>query len=52
MQVIGIVNLYLKFKVNLSNAKEVIALKWADGQKDGRTRMMTIIDQSQNLAEV
>ena len=34
MQAIGIVNLYLKFKVNLSNAKEVIALKWADGRTD------------------
>ena len=37
MKAIGIVNLYLKFKVNLSNAKEVIALKWADRQTDGRT---------------
>jgi len=52
MQAIGIVNLYLKFKVNLSNAKEVIALRWADSRTDGRTRMVTTIDQSQNLAEV
>ena len=42
-QALVMINLYVKFNVHSSYAKQVIVLKVADGRTDGRTRLVTTI---------
>ena len=49
-QALVMINMYVKFNVHSSNAKQIIVLKVADRRTDGRTRRMTKIGIRQNLA--
>ena len=48
-QALVIINLYVKFNVHSSYAKQVIVLKVADGRTDGRTRLVTTIGIRQSF---
>ena len=47
-QALVMINLYVKFDVHSSYAKQVIVLKVADRLRDGRARLVTTIGIRQN----
>ena len=48
-QALVMINLYVKFNVHTSYAKQVIVLKVADGRTAGRTRFVTTIGIRQSF---
>ena len=48
-QALVMINLYVKFNVHSSYAKQVIVLKVADRLRDGRARLVTTIGIRQNF---